>query len=361
MTILIIGDPHFKPTTVNETRLLRTRVLATIKKYTPTAAIVLGDVLDQHAKIHMKQLDDAMEFIRAIAEKCPVYVLVGNHDIANNACFLPEVNSLRAFRFIKNATIVDRPIRVSIDNLNCVLCPYVPNGRLEEALSDSHFNGDVLFCHQEFRGCLLSSFRRADGSLYETRSETGDDVHSLRFSLIISGHIHQHSRSTIRRDDGSEMKLIYAGTPYQISFAEDEKKYLLLLEEDMRVRYVLTQIRPKKTIECNVDELESLLHDLSLESHSKSRQPQYRVKVLASASECESARVKLPNGRTSQLKALIKRRPLENVKIDLRHELATTQSEIQPVAVDEIDFINELRAALTNKPDLLRLLDSYLS
>jgi hypothetical protein len=79
----------------------------------------------------------------------------------------------------QRVTIIDRAQRHG----DLVFIPYVPKGRLEEALSGVDMNGcKCVFAHQEFRGARMNargSFFSPDGDIWPEDAP-----------LVISGHIH---------------------------------------------------------------------------------------------------------------------------------------------------------------------------
>ena len=81
VTILAVGDPHFKPDNIPEVELFIEHMinLATEKK--PDRIVILGDVLDTHERLHSIPLNKAVEFIEHMRMIAKTYVLVGNHDM----------------------------------------------------------------------------------------------------------------------------------------------------------------------------------------------------------------------------------------------------------------------------------------
>lgn len=363
MTILIVGDPHFKPSTVMDTKKLKQQTLKLIKERNVQVLVILGDVLDRHSTIHMKQLSDAISYVKESStllknnrdnpqSKFSVYILVGNHDIANNAAYLPKINSLLSLSLIDGVKLISTPYRETIYGIDTVFAPYVPNGRLVEALQtidvDGVNNKSVLMCHQEFKGCRLSE---------NVISETGDNVNSellKQFGRIISGHIHHYSERNI-----DNTILTYLGTPYQISFGESEDRALGILNPDLTLERVRIEFIPKKTIKCHIDEVQKAI-DKCLDI-SKGRHAKYRIIVSGNISDFESAKVSV-NGKTKRLRNLkikeIKDKIMREIIIipNVGDELKISMDQINPV--DNIDFVNELKMSLS--PDLQKLLENYL-
>lgn len=79
--ILAIGDVHFKVTNVPEVDIFIAKIIKLAKREEPNLIVILGDVLDTHAKLHSIPLNKAKEFIAAMKQIAYTYVLVGNHDM----------------------------------------------------------------------------------------------------------------------------------------------------------------------------------------------------------------------------------------------------------------------------------------
>ena len=66
----------------------------------------------------------------------PLYILVGNHDYINNSQFLTDNHWLNCFKNKNNIHIIDNVLLCNHNNLNVIMCPYVPDGRFIEALNN---------------------------------------------------------------------------------------------------------------------------------------------------------------------------------------------------------------------------------
>ena len=129
--------------------------------------------------------------------------------------------------------------------------PYVPNGKFMDALKTSCFDPDInsiIFCHQEFQGCLINKVISTNGDVWNNKS------------LIISGHIHQYHHVNDN--------IIYVGSAIQANFGEEDEKtisifsfdniddnidniYSKMIEE--RIKLNLTR---KITIHLNIEQLQ---------------------------------------------------------------------------------------------------------
>ena len=137
------------------------------------------------------------------------YYVIGNHDATNNQIFLSDDHAFNSFKnWHENLIIVDKPIKRD----NVMFLPYVPVGRFKEATDVLGLDGiNVIFCHQEFRGCKLGAKISEHGDIWEEN-----------LPIVISGHIHE--RSMVGNN------ILYVGSPYQTSFGDNSKKSIELVE-----------------------------------------------------------------------------------------------------------------------------------
>lgn len=268
-TFLIIGDPHFKTSNVPDTDEFIAKTIKLAQTESPNAIIILGDVLHEHERLHTIPLNKAYEFVRSMAIIAKTFILVGNHDMINNQQFLNTNHWMNAMKQWNNVTIVDTPISFQpfpdSDNF-FVLCPYVPNGRLIEALDHLGSNtadesidwrdANLIFAHQEFNGCKMGAIESIDG-----------DVWSKNLPPVISGHIHSNQKLL----DGH---IYYPGSAMQNAFG-DPNNILAVIDwnrinhdtqfdiTDILPPYVCKEVdlklRKKKIIYMELDEIET--HD----------------------------------------------------------------------------------------------------
>src|SRR3990167_8585191 len=141
MRIFVLGDPHFKKDNLHIFEGICNEILSIIDERKPDLCVCLGDTLDTHDRIYLRAQTMAMRFFADIARRCPLIILIGNHDRENNSDFMSKVH------------------------------PFVG--------LESH--PDLIFCHQEFNGCNM-------GMVVSTKG----DVWSDKYPLIIAGHIHEY-------------------------------------------------------------------------------------------------------------------------------------------------------------------------
>lgn len=135
VSVLVIGDPHFKVSNVKDTDRMSEEILKIAKDKKPTFIVCLGDVLDRHETIHVTPLSRASEFLYSLTQVARTFVIIGNHDRPNNSTFLTEEHPFNSLKHWDNCTVIDKPQKVNINNFEFVFVPYVYPGRYYEALS----------------------------------------------------------------------------------------------------------------------------------------------------------------------------------------------------------------------------------
>jgi DNA repair exonuclease SbcCD nuclease subunit len=207
MSVLVIGDPHFKVSNIKETEDMSKVIVKKAEELLPDMIVVLGDVLDRHETIHVSPLTRSINFLNKLRNIAPLYVLMGNHDLKNNRQFLSDEHPFTALKFWDNTTIVDSVKTITIKDKLFVFVPYVPPGRFEEALNkaDNWKEATCIFAHQEFKGCQMGPIVSVEG-----------DKWPLEYPFVVSGHIHDYQEL--------QNNILYTGTPIQHAFGDKSDK-----------------------------------------------------------------------------------------------------------------------------------------
>jgi DNA repair exonuclease SbcCD nuclease subunit len=179
--ILYITDLHIKIKNLGEIKELK-HAINTARNV--SMIIIGGDVLNNRY-INESCYCEAEELIKVCSRVAMTYVLVGNHDYIDNLQFLTTKHWMTHLKNWPNVVIVDKVTTIMCGfQITCV--PYVPNGRLLEALDssitywkDSH----LIFAHQEIKGCSLGKTVSSEGDFWDPS-----------FPTLISGHIHDEQK-----------------------------------------------------------------------------------------------------------------------------------------------------------------------
>jgi DNA repair exonuclease SbcCD nuclease subunit len=240
MKILRIGDPHIKPTNVEEAEKLMHFVNDTILERQPDRVEIMGDLFHTHSIVRLEVLEFWEGWLDTLTshENIDFYVLRGNHDMASDEEFAPS--ALLAFKHLKrkNLKICELP---RVDGIYAYVSYYKSHEKFIEVSNRCAEQGaKVLICHQTF-----------DGSRYETGiyAPDGIDATKINFNLIISGHIHTHQDMM---KDGK--RILYPGTPKWDTAADanedkgiwlyghDDATGAILSEELITTHHVVTKI-----------------------------------------------------------------------------------------------------------------------
>jgi hypothetical protein len=138
--VLTIGDVHYKVSNSFETDLMVKAIQSELRANRYDFTVILGDILDKFGVIYINPLNRAMAFLDAVRRLSKhTYILIGNHDRANNNVFLTEEHPFTALKYWSDFTVVDTVLIKDIvsedgDKAQFVFVPYVSPGRLREAL-----------------------------------------------------------------------------------------------------------------------------------------------------------------------------------------------------------------------------------
>lgn len=232
MKIIVVGDIHIKHDNIQDTEKLLTIVENNLHEI--DAIVLLGDILHSHEKVFIPCMNMAYKFISELASKKHVYVIVGNHDMQNNQQFMSDQHWMNAMKQWKGVTVIDKAMSANIKNQQIVMCPYVPPGRLKEALSivPEWESSSVIFCHQEFKNAKMGAFC----------SEIGDDW-SNEYPFVISGHIHLNQKIS---------NVYYPGVPIQQSMSDPSNtiiaRVMVNSKDDIKIEEITTNLGQKKFI-----------------------------------------------------------------------------------------------------------------
>jgi hypothetical protein len=212
MKLLLIGDPHIKTENLDDIDILLNELKRILSASTYDAVVVLGDVMHYHERLFTPALNKSLYFIDTLRKFAFTYVLVGNHDAINNSIFLTDQHWMNALKSWDNVKIVDTVVSTP----DFMLCPYVPPGRLIEALETGGDQQEwqskrLIIAHQEIKGCKM-------GAIVSTEGDEWKD----EYPYLISGHIHDNQH--VGR------KVYYPGTPLQHSFGDSDTRIVCQIE-----------------------------------------------------------------------------------------------------------------------------------
>lgn len=213
MKILRVGDPHIKPTNVEECEKLMHFIHDTVLKEKPDRLEILGDLFHTHSILRLEVIEFWDAWLDILSEAVETVVLIGNHDQSGD--YSSESHALSVFHRFKrkNLKIIQYPQNQGI--FAYVSYTHDPEKFIQTANSLAAQGAKVLVCHQTFNGAKYES------GVY---APDGIDPARLNFALIISGHIHSTQAFG---------NVKYPGTPkWDTASDANEKKGIWLYQHD---------------------------------------------------------------------------------------------------------------------------------
>ena len=249
---LAIGDPHFKISNVKDAREFRAKVVKLIHglKQKPDAVVILGDLHDAFERVHSLVMAEICGLFQDIldcwTDDTYLYYIVGNHDYINNQAYLTGDHAFLPFKKWDRLRIVDKPGTVYTESYGTfVVCPYVPPGRLGEALATMEYDfmkARAVFCHQEFRDVQLGP-----------RPSKHGDAWPADAPLAISGHIHEQQ--------WLKENIFYVGEPFDSSYGSEGQKTVSIIDFYEEGKPVINQVdlgMPRRlTVTLTIDQLKA--------------------------------------------------------------------------------------------------------
>jgi len=237
MMILFIGDPHIKNDNHFDIDQLLTHLCILCKEHFPDRIIIGGDLMHFHERIFTQALNKTLSFITTLSSFAPVEIMVGNHDMINNQQFLTSHHWMNVLSKLTNITVTDKPRRQQMGRFTYITCPYVYPGRFIEALETIGTDWksvDMIFAHQEFKGCKMGAMISTIGDEWEGE-----------WPPIISGHIHDNQRVGTN--------IYYPGAPLQHAFGDTSTRVVCIINETGKITDIPLNVPKKIIVKSSID------------------------------------------------------------------------------------------------------------
>ncbi len=211
INVLCIGDVHITTASLPDFHIFVGQLHKHLEENKYDLIVVLGDVLHDHSRLHSACLTEACTFLTNLTNECDkVITLIGNHDLESNSNFLDTKHWMNCIKHVKNHTVVDKVCTLNLNNIHFKFVPYVPDGRLVEALNTTADwkNADCIFGHQLLDGVKM-------GAIIADKVEKWKDD----YPMLISGHIHNKQKV--------QENLMYTGSCRMLAFGEANDKSLM--------------------------------------------------------------------------------------------------------------------------------------
>lgn len=253
MRVLCIGDQHFQVANIEVIDCFLRELQFLLQREKFDFIVSLGDLLHTHERLHTIALNKANEYIKLLSSFAKTYILVGNHDYINHEQFMTSNHWLNPYKEWDNVVVADTLIIEQIGNHFFTFLPYVPPGRLFDALytgGNRWKSSSCIFLHQDINTAKMNQFTKV-----ENANDWGES-----FPFVCSGHIHIKQRVNDN--------WIYAGSAMQTNFGETEDKSILSLtfpqsmktssERRPKIEEIFLQVPKRVTIRCDLAELKEM-------------------------------------------------------------------------------------------------------
>ena len=269
---IITTDWHFG---VNQNRVTKLKILSMavekinrFKNSNKVRNLVFGgDMFHQRNNLSIETINVAIALMERIAEKCNVYLILGNHDIFNKNS--NSINSVKIFKHIRNVNIIESATECSINGNKTLLVPWNTDlsqikrnfydmmiGHFDistQYLIESYIENNIrknISREESIKKLNEDNFLRdsdLDGLDFEVENTTDDIVHGKSSSelignwteivkkkgVIFSGHIHGHKEFYT-----NNRRFIFIGSPYQQTLGEiDSEDGFYTLDEKNAIEF----------------------------------------------------------------------------------------------------------------------------
>jgi len=200
--IFLLADTHFG-VRANQLEWLQNQVhffkefyIPYLKKYVKKGDILffLGDFFDNRQLLDIYVMNTSIDLVLELSSILPIYFITGNHDIYKK--YDTDVNSIRAFKYIPNVIIYEKPVIVTNNNSKILILPWIGNKEHEENyVKNNEF--DYVFTHTDIAGF------KYDNNRYIYKGANLTQIKGIK--QLFSGHIHKRQEY---------QQFIYIGSPY---------------------------------------------------------------------------------------------------------------------------------------------------
>lgn len=161
--------------------------------------VIAGDYFENRQLLDIGVMNAAINVLEEISSICPVYMMVGNHDIYKKSD--NDVTSLRVIQDMKNVTLIYDRMELEIKGgKKFLLVSWIGDMKKEnKIITENKDKYDYLVFHTELSGMTYANDRPIINGL---QIDLCDDT-----CKILSGHIHKRQESK---------KGLYFGSPYHM-------------------------------------------------------------------------------------------------------------------------------------------------
>lgn len=224
MKCLVIGDPHFKVSSIALVRKFVEWIHQMVELHQPDFVVNLGDTFHTHNVIRSEIMAVVAAHVKWMEMHTEYYVLVGNHDMAHHKT--PEIHAWLPFIGLYDFIhVIAKPLCGN----GLGFMPYFddPESFLKCYAEFLAKGVKTIFCHQTFLGADYGFMTSKDGVPVPVWPD----------GEIVSGHVHKAQQMG---------PVWYPGTPYaQEATDSNMTKGIYLYDLDTRVKEFLPSPLPQ--------------------------------------------------------------------------------------------------------------------
>ena len=211
---LRVGDPHVKPSNIDESERLLEFVLSKARDLNVDKIEILGDLFHTHAIVRLEVLEFWRKWLPLLADEFQTIVLVGNHDLSGNSH--SSAHALSVFINIhERLFIIQAPVKIG----SIGYMPYIhENSEFIVAANNLADQGATfLVSHTTYAGS------KYDNGMYAPDGVDPDLIDS-RLTGLLSGHVHAEQQYG---------RVIYPGTArWDTASDANKRKGIWLFDHD---------------------------------------------------------------------------------------------------------------------------------
>jgi len=247
--ILLFTDIHIHPHKRRNERLddcLKALdwVFETAEKRKIKTILFGGDLFHDRQKIDVYTYQKTFEVLQKWLCKniCHLYVVLGNHDLWFND--QTSISSVMPLASLPNITIIDKPIRIEVEQTNWDMIPFTHDPLTAVAKLQKE-NGDSQYAlgHLAIDGAVLHGSSISDVSIEHDGEMVKVSVDLFKkYKKVFLGHYHCSQKL--------EPNVEYIGSPLELSFGEafQEKHIIEINCETGNQEYIINDFSPKHLV-----------------------------------------------------------------------------------------------------------------
>jgi DNA repair exonuclease SbcCD nuclease subunit len=235
--VLIAADLHLTDNPLEQYRhdFVGETFMDLIEKHKADAVVLLGDLTEEKDRHSAKLVNRIVGYLSEAAKCCPVALLMGNHDYANEGqAFFEFTRRIRNIRWIGKPTSSDDmgdEWAGIFSHKPALFLPHTRDYQKDWASIMNQFKGyDVAFAHNTFEGAD-TGFKKLEGIPLSVFPKS---------LLVIAGDIHVPQTLGM---------LMYCGAPYTVDFGDAYDSRVLLYDTEQGAsKFIDTSKIPQKRL-----------------------------------------------------------------------------------------------------------------